>query len=59
MPDRQSLNGKAVALDVEEMVDNRPTPDRVSPKVTSIDLGSADVLIAAITCCTNTSNPSC
>jgi aconitate hydratase len=58
MPDRQSLNGKAVALDVEEMVDNRPTPDRVSPKVTSIDLGSGDVLIAAITSCTNTSNPS-
>ena len=58
MPDRQTLNGKAVPLDVEEMVDNRPTPDRIAPKVTSVDLGSGDVLIAAITSCTNTSNPS-
>jgi len=46
-----------------EMMNNRPTPDRVedldadSPtKTTSI--GNGDVLIAAITSCTNTSNPS-
>jgi aconitate hydratase len=44
--------------DVVEMVDNRPTPDRVTgvgPK--PIDIGNGDVLIAAITSCTNTSNP--
>ncbi len=47
-----------------EMVNNRPTPDRVeevpeahlAPGVVS--LGHGDVLIAAITSCTNTSNPS-
>ncbi len=60
MPDRQSLNGKAPPRDVVEMVDNRPTPDRIAPqtRVASIDIGSGDVLIAAITSCTNTSNPS-
>ena len=45
-------------LDVVEMVDNRPTPDRVpaaAPK--PLDIGNGDVLIAAITSCTNTSNP--
>jgi aconitate hydratase len=43
---------------VVEMVDNRPTQDRVThsgPK--PIDIGNGDVLIAAITSCTNTSNP--
>jgi aconitate hydratase len=47
-----------------EMINNRPTPDRVAvglaeefPK-REIDLGHGDVLIAAITSCTNTSNPS-
>lgn len=46
-----------------EMVNNRPTPDRVesiddeSPTVTT-NIGNGDVLIAAITSCTNTSNPS-
>src|SRR3984893_10955088 len=47
-----------------EMVNNRPTPDRVedvpeehlAPAV--VTLGHGDVLIAAITSCTNTSNPS-
>ncbi|HLM60872.1 MAG TPA: aconitate hydratase [Pyrinomonadaceae bacterium] len=45
-----------------EMMNNRPTPDRVEcldvdtpSKTTSI--GHGDVLIAAITSCTNTSNP--
>jgi aconitate hydratase len=46
------------------MVNNRPTPDRlveVDPKEfphAEVDLGHGDVLIAAITSCTNTSNPS-
>lgn len=46
-----------------EMMNNRPTPDRVD--VTDEDvtpqtmgIGHGDVLIAAITSCTNTSNPS-
>ena len=45
-----------------EMMNNRPTPDRVrkiddgfEPVQTTV--GSGDVLIAAITSCTNTSNP--
>jgi aconitate hydratase len=47
-----------------EMVNNRPTPDRVEepvspePETPRVDLGHGDVLIAAITSCTNTSNPS-
>ena len=46
-----------------EMVNNRPSPDRVEglvpdPADAGIDLGHGDVLIAAITSCTNTSNPS-
>ena len=47
-----------------EMVNNRPTPDRVeelNPEEfphAELDLGHGDVLIAAITSCTNTSNPS-
>ena len=46
-----------------EMVNNRPTPDRVAfsdddnPTITT-NIGNGDVLIAAITSCTNTSNPS-
>ncbi|HEY5777795.1 MAG TPA: aconitate hydratase [Terrimicrobiaceae bacterium] len=42
--------------DESEMIQNRPTPDRsVSPDST---IGHGSVLIAAITSCTNTSNPS-
>ncbi|HSE97711.1 MAG TPA: aconitate hydratase AcnA, partial [Blastocatellia bacterium] len=47
-----------------EMMNNRPTPDRVEEVSeeefpwASVDLGHGDVLIAAITSCTNTSNPS-
>ncbi|HEX6731001.1 MAG TPA: aconitate hydratase AcnA, partial [Pyrinomonadaceae bacterium] len=47
-----------------EMVNNRPTPDRVAeiPEDEFVTgdqlLGHGDVLIAAITSCTNTSNPS-
>ncbi len=45
-----------------EMMDNRPTPDVIAdggnefPNA-QINLGNGDVLIAAITSCTNTSNP--
>ncbi len=48
-----------------EMVNNRPTPDRVSASdlakefpTALAELHHGDVLIAAITSCTNTSNPS-
>ena len=44
-----------------EMMDNRPTPDRVETEPHSLNgntsIGNGDVLIAAITSCTNTSNP--
>jgi aconitate hydratase len=44
--------------DVVEMVDNRPTQDRVRVSGGKpIEIGNGDVLIAAITSCTNTSNP--
>src|SRR5436305_15084520 len=40
------------------MVDNRPTPDPIVESVGRVpDIGNGDVLIAAITSCTNTSNP--
>src|ERR1051325_2931328 len=49
----------------KEMVDNRPTPDRVAAAelvdefpMAVAELHHGDVLIAAITSCTNTSNPS-
>ena len=47
-----------------EMINNRPTPDRVEggegigARGTQVDLSHGAVLIAAITSCTNTSNPS-
>ena len=47
-----------------EMINNRPTPDRVADisagefAESHDDLGNGDVVIAAITSCTNTSNPS-
>ena len=45
-------------LNKAEMVNNRPTPDRVVPRAPQpFELGSGDVVIAAITSCTNTSNP--
>ena len=45
------------------MVNNRPTPNRPPPSdaalaETPVTLGHGDVVIAAITSCTNTSNPS-
>ncbi len=52
------------AVTEEEMMNNRPTPDRLEevpadefPRVET-ELGHGDVVIAAITSCTNTSNPS-
>jgi aconitate hydratase len=58
-----SGNGNTNLWTETEMVNNRPTPDRVADSPanypnTHIDLGHGDVLIAAITSCTNTSNPS-
>ncbi len=50
------------ALTEIEMANNRPTPNRVeyieenTPDITT-NIGNGDVLIAAITSCTNTSNP--
>lgn len=47
-----------------EMMNNRPTPDRIASMHSEefpeahVKLGHGDVLIAAITSCTNTSNPS-
>lgn len=45
-----------------EMVSNRPTPDIVNTSAaapgTTTEIGHGSVLIAAITSCTNTSNPS-
>ncbi|MEQ1860139.1 MAG: aconitate hydratase [Chthoniobacteraceae bacterium] len=49
---------------VAEMITNRPTPDAASDMATSpyktadVEVGNGSVLIAAITSCTNTSNPS-
>jgi len=50
------------ALTEVEMMNNRPTPNRVELgedafPVAKITVGNGDVLIAAITSCTNTSNP--
>ncbi len=54
----QQLHKNGQPLDVVEMVDNRPTQDRVpATGAKPIDIGNGDVLIAAITSCTNTSNP--
>jgi len=43
-----------------EMANNRPTPDvlKSGPSVGTSEIGHGSVLIAAITSCTNTSNPS-
>ncbi len=46
-----------------DMIENRPTPNVVQEAMgefpnTAIDLGHGDIVIAAITSCTNTSNPS-
>ena len=51
------------ARNKEEMMENRPTGDKVSEfpspyKTAHTQIGNGTVLIAAITSCTNTSNPS-
>ncbi|MBI5543401.1 MAG: aconitate hydratase [Deltaproteobacteria bacterium] len=59
-------NGRAQntnTLTETEMMNNRPTPDRVAGpgaggRDGKAELGDGDVVIAAITSCTNTSNPS-
>lgn len=61
--DQVSRKNTNVTTEVE-MMNNRPTPDRVdlteaeTPEPVSTTIGNGDVLIAAITSCTNTSNPS-
>jgi len=61
--DATSVTNTSVASETE-MMNNRPTPDRVeeseagSSRGARVDVGHGDVLIAAITSCTNTSNPS-
>ncbi len=56
--------GKAKACDTNvltetEMANNRPTPDVIKgAPIKSAEIGHGSVLIAAITSCTNTSNPS-
>ncbi len=57
----QSSANTAV-LTEREMINNRPTPDRIGAPDAEIaaaplEIGHGDVLIAAITSCTNTSNP--
>jgi len=55
---KQRLPDNGQPRNVVEMVDNRPTPDRVSVQTPKpFDIGNGDILIAAITSCTNTSNP--
>lgn len=58
--DSVSERNTSVTSEVE-MINNRPTPDRVEIEPHSLNgdtsIGNGDVLIAAITSCTNTSNP--
>ncbi len=61
LPDGERKNTST--LTEYEMVNNRPTPNlRRAPRLAAadeaIDVGHGDVVIAAITSCTNTSNPS-
>ncbi|BCL75246.1 aconitate hydratase [Jeongeupia sp. HS-3] len=56
--DNQRLDSSGLTRNVIEMADNRPAPGHLDERHDSgIDLGHGDVLIAAITSCTNTSNP--
>jgi len=57
-PPPQGVPGNGQPRNVVEMVDNKPTPDHIAPAAPShVAIGNGDVLIAAITSCTNTSNP--
>jgi aconitate hydratase len=57
---RKSEAQDTSAVTEREMANNRPTPDTVAPEMvpTRRRIGHGSVLIAAITSCTNTSNPS-
>ncbi|MBM3114326.1 aconitate hydratase [Jeongeupia naejangsanensis] len=56
--DSQRFDHAGAPRNVVEMADNRPSPSHNDDRHDSgIDLGHGDVLIAAITSCTNTSNP--
>jgi aconitate hydratase len=57
---QHSLEQNTNPLTEQEMANNRPTPDAVADVTPAPheQLHHADVLIAAITSCTNTSNPS-
>ncbi|MCP5246449.1 MAG: aconitate hydratase [Burkholderiales bacterium] len=61
IPDESCLENNS-DRHVTEMVSNHPTPDTVDIPANkfdrAVDLGHGDVLVAAITSCTNTSNPS-
>ena len=50
---------RALAMNEMEMIDNRlTTPTDTCQSADTVDLGHGDIVIAAITSCTNTSNPS-
>ncbi|PTQ76856.1 aconitase [Nitrosomonas oligotropha] len=58
-----STERRMVSRNITEMTSNRPAPNaadlcHVELNGSSVDLGHGDVMIAAITSCTNTSNPS-
>jgi aconitate hydratase len=61
LPDGRSHNTST--LTEAEMMNNRPTPNRLGeastqpPRASTVELTHGDVVIAAITSCTNTSNP--
>jgi aconitate hydratase len=61
LPDGRSHNTST--LTEVEMMNNRPTPNRLDqsstqpPRPSTVELTHGDVVIAAITSCTNTSNP--
>ncbi len=57
--DRVALSGVAKSFDAElPRLAGRDKPRRVSVNNENFDLGDGDIVIAAITSCTNTSNPS-
>jgi aconitate hydratase len=61
LPDGRAQNTST--LTEAEMMNNRPTPNRLehpsrqTPRPSTVELTHGDVVIAAITSCTNTSNP--
>jgi aconitate hydratase len=61
-PSAREAQAKNTSVQTEtEMANNRPTPTLdppAEPPSGTVDVGNGDVLIAAITSCTNTSNPS-